>query len=408
MTVEQDSHEWWKVYGPFEAGEGMMPHFGNVVRWYREQQGRTIDELAHTLGISKVRAYALEESRMLPKNMRRRELLTQMLHIPPALLALPLVEVMVDEKPSVGGIAVLDPRQVQTYEDILTLSWHAYYTSGAHLALGLVTNSIGELDDILPRSRGVASDQLCLLKSRLLQLQSVIERDQLHLNHSLRTSSDAIALAQHVGNPDVLASALFRRARTYLQANQTREAKQDSEEACHIASAAHDLALRAYVRISWCEIHASVMPHDTSVQRQCLAVFDDVAKSVRVSRVNVLEGEGTRVDLPGVLMERANALRRFGMLSDAQDMLDVVRDTLGPNLTRWQGNLGIAEAQLCLAHNDIDGACLVANETLTIVRTTRSRGNEAKIKEIFRDASRREPQRSSVHTLGNALGGVLL
>lgn len=398
----QATYDWWKVYGPFDAGEGMMPHIGHMIRWYREQQGWKIEDLAGALGISKPQAYALEESITMPKDISRRQALIELLGIPPLLLAVPFLELVPVQ--SAGKLRVLDPQSFGRFEGILSLSWDTYYGASAQSATGLVEQCIAELDGALAAASGIERDQLYGLKVRFLQLGGVIARDRLDFESSLETSGSAITLARHLGNPELIASALFRRARTHLQMDNQTLAARDLEEALPFARRSRD-ALRCYVFICWAEVQSQIAPTDRQVQRAALAALDDVARTVRSAK-SVLDGDGsfTRVDLPGLFMERTNVLRRFGMIDAAHDTLAIVRENLGPALTRWQGNLRIADAQLCLASGDIDGGCFVASEGLKIVRATRSKSNERKIDTVFRQLYAAQPHHSRVRNLGRELG----
>jgi transcriptional regulator with XRE-family HTH domain len=399
------AYNWWSVYGPFEAGEGMMPHIGHMIRWYREQRGWKIEDLAKALGVQKAQAYALEESIFMPKDISRRQALIELLRIPPLLLAVPFLELVPVQ--SAGKLRVLDPASFGRFEGILSLSWDTYYGASAQSATGLVEQCIAELDGALPATSGIERDQLYGLKVRFLQLDGVIGRDRLDFERSLESSASAIDLARHLGNPELVASALFRRARTHLQMDQQALAAQDLEEALPFARRSRD-ALRCYVFICWAEVQSLLAPTDKQVQRAALAALDDVARTVRSAK-SVLDGDGsfTRVDLPGLLMERTNVLRRFGMIEAAHDTLAIVRENLGPALTRWQGNLRIADAQLCLASGDFDGCCYMASEGLKIVRATRSKSNERKIDTIFRQLLTAQPRHSRVRDLGRELGYTL-
>ncbi len=405
-NLEQIPYDWWKVYGPFEPGKEMMPHIGHMIRWYREQQGWKIEDLARALGISKPQAYALEESITMPKDISRRQALIDLLSIPPLLLAVPYLELVPAQ--SAGRLRVLDPQSLNKFEGILSLSWETYYSSSAQRATGLVEQCIVELDEAIPTASGIERDQLYGLKARFLHLDGVIGRDRLDFTRSLESSQESISLARHLGNPELIAAALFRRARTHLQKDNLDLAMQDLEEAMPAARRSRD-ALRCYVHICYAEVQSMLSPGDMQVRRSCLTSLDEVARTVRRSSEGMLDGDGsfTRVDLPGLFMERTNVLRRFGMIEEAHDTLAIVREQLGPSLTRWQGNLRIADAQLCLASDDVDGCCYTASDGLNIVRATRSKSNEKKIDAIFRQLYQIHPGHKQVRNLGRDLGYAL-
>lgn len=395
-------NDWWSVYGPFEPGVEMMPHIGHMIRWYRELRGWKIEDLAGALGLSRQQTYALEESVTMPKDISRRRFLIELLGIPPLLLAVPQLQMVSIQ--SAGRLRVLDPQSVSRLEGILSLSWNTYYTSSAQHAAELVAQCVGELDGAIGQASGIERDQLYGLKARFLQLDGVIGRDRLDFARSLDSSEVSITLARHLGNPELLAAALFRRARTYLQTHKPELAARDLAEALPFARRSRD-ALRCYVLICYAEVQSILAPQDLTVQQTALSTLDEVARTVRSAK-SVLDGDGsfTRVDLPGLFMERTNVLRRFGALEEAHDTLEIVRENLGPSLTRWQGNLRIADAQLCLASRDIDGCCYVASEGLKIVRATGSKSNEKKIHSIFQQLNQTQPRYSLVRELGRELG----
>lgn len=82
---------WWSRYGDFAPGVGMYPHMGQVITYYRLKRGfRTQQDLAIALGVSKRTVEELEGSMNLdtPDSIERRQIIAQLLRIPPALLAL--------------------------------------------------------------------------------------------------------------------------------------------------------------------------------------------------------------------------------------------------------------------------------------------------------------------------------
>jgi hypothetical protein len=48
MKAMEDNH-WWRMYGPFDAGEDDLPHAGQVISHYARLSGLTASDLARRL-----------------------------------------------------------------------------------------------------------------------------------------------------------------------------------------------------------------------------------------------------------------------------------------------------------------------------------------------------------------------
>ncbi len=397
---------WWHAYGPFPPGEGNMPHAGRVIATYRELIGWDVARLAATLGISERRMYQIERSPALPEPYSRRELLIRSLNIPPALLgmvALSYTSIKDLALPALGKTSALQPSTVEAYEGVLSLAWEAYYTSSAQRSVSTVALWLNHLRDSLETVGGIAQDQIRALLCQFHQLSGVIARDRLDFDAALLHARESLLLAEHLKNAELMASSLYRRARTYIEMNRVDLAVEDLERAMPYARRSRD-PLRAYVFICMAEALSLLSPHDKAVQKRCLGLLDEVGRAVRAAR-GPLEGDGsyTRVDVPGLFMVRGDVLRRFGKLDDAQDALLIVRDTLPRNLTRWQGNLLVAEAQLSYAERDYIGCCELALDALSLANETRSSSTRRKIEELYRRLVQQAPRNVSVRTLGERL-----
>ena len=147
-------------------------------------------------------------------------------------------------------------------------------------------------------------------------------------------------------------------------------------------------------------------PLSLELQKKSIDLLDEVGRVVRACRGRVLERDGsyTRVDVPGLYMVRGDVLRRFGRLDDAQDALLIVRDNLPHNFTRWQGNLLVADAQLCHAEGDYRGTCELAQDALSFVDETHSSSTRAKIERLYGSLVQQAPRNPGVSTLGKRLG----
>jgi tetratricopeptide (TPR) repeat protein len=398
---------WWYAYGAFPPGEGNMPHVGRVITAYRELAGWDKARLAAELGISDRRMYQIEGSASLPEPLSRRELLVRSLNIPPALLGM----IVLSYAPgrglsltSLGEVSALSPAMVEAYEGVLTLAWESYYTSSAQRSASTVALWQRYLHDSLRSVGGIAQDQVRALLCRFNQLSGTIARDRLDFEAALSHARESLMLAEHLNNAELVASSLHRRSRTYVEMGRYDLAVQDLEHALPYARRSRD-PLRCYLLICLAETLSLLYPNSEQVEKRCLDLLDEVGRSVRASRSQVLEGDGsyTRVDLPGLYMIRGDVLRRFNRLNDAQNALLIVRGNLPRNFTRWQGNLLVADAQLCYAQGDYTGACDLALEGLSFVDETRSSSTCVKIERLYSNLIQQVPRNRNVNALGKRL-----
>lgn len=415
MTHEQTQQEslpWWYAYGPFLPGEGDMPHAGRVIAAYRELKGWDAARLGAELGIRERQVYNIERSPALPEPLSRRELLVRALGIPPALMGMLVLNYTPGHSLALlsgrGQLDVLPNSTLDAYEGVLSLAWEAYYTSSAQRSAATVALWLQHLRDSVDTVNGIAQDQLRALLCRFYQLSGVIARDRLDFDAALVHAEGSLALAEHLGNVELVASSLYRRGRAYVERGQYDLAVEDLERALPYAQRSRD-PLRCYVYICVTEAYSLLAPADKSLQKKSLNLLDDVGRSVRAALGSVLEGDGsfTKVDVPGLYMIRGDVLRRFGRLDDAQDALLIVRDHLPKNFTRWQGNLLIAEAQLCRVDGDYSGACELAQDALAIIAETRSSSSKAKIERLYKSLVKVAPRHSGVQGLGDRLGLVV-
>lgn len=408
---------WWYAYGPFPIGAGNMPHAGKVITAYRELKGWDVARLGLELKLSERRMYQIEEIAALPEPLSRRELLVRLLDIPPALLGV-LALNYTDRQavlPGLGQTSALPPSTIEAYEGVLTLSWEAYYTSSAQRSASTVKLWLSHLNDSLNTVGGVAQDQLRALLCRFYQLSGVIARDRVDFDASLKYAGEALKLAFYLRNAELIASSLFRRARTYVEMRRYDLAVEDLERALPYAGRARD-PLRVYVSICLAEAYSLAAPADSALQVKSLGLLDDAGRMVRASTSGVLSGDGSfvKVDGPGLYMVRGDVLRRHGRLEDAQDALLIVRDTLPKGFTRWQGNLLVSEALLCHADGDIAGACQLSLDALELLDSTRSGTARVKLEQLYEQLRAVAPRHSDVRDLGKRLlkpsvqGGGLL
>ncbi len=364
-------------------------------------------QLAVCLGCSTEELVSREEDTIMADQLRRE--LAKLLGLSPVLVASPMLELISRQTKHAVRINELDPEFSAIYEDHLKLSWQLYYSFSAQMAASTINDRIQNIDSRLDYAGGQARQDLLFFKCRFLQLDAVAARDRLDLQRSLERSEEAIALASHLDNAELLAASLFRRARTHLYMQHYDLAVQDLERALPYARRSRD-PLKSYVFICLAEAYSLRSPEDLQVQKAAFALLDSVGEALRSSKKGQMDGDGsyTKVDVPGWAMERANVFGRFGHVDQAREALDEARKELGPAWTRWQGNLEIADAGVSLLENDVERCCTRLLNAVTIVRSTHSKSNAAKIEKIYTQLTGRFPVHSGVQELSDQLRFPLL
>ncbi len=394
-NVQPQEGYWWSSYGPFPPAdeEATRPHAGRVIAHYRKMRRWSAACLAQHIGLKRSQMYHLEQQANPPEPFSRRELLARVLMIPPILLGLP------DFAQRVSSHSMLPQTTIEAHESVLRLAWSAYYSSSAEEAAITVALFITHLENEIQASSGIAADQLRATLCRFYQLSGVAARDRLDWQTAQAHGTRALDLAWHLCNADLIVTALLRRARTYVEMRRYDLAVTDLEQARASVERARDPA-RSYALLCLAEAYSLAFPHDSGRQRESLRLLDGVARVVRSQ--GILEGDGShmKVDVPGMLMMRGDILRRFGALDEANEALLIAREQLPRHFVRWQGNLLVAEAQLCYAERDFEGACDLATDALSILGETRSRVSRAKIERLHARMARVAPGVRAVQELG--------
>ncbi len=399
--MKATQNHWWYIYGPFDPGENNLPHLGQVIRYYRELRNWKAKDLADAIGQSLRHVYEIESSPNMPELISRRQALSSLLQIPPVLLGLAIVvpdnaaDHLLDE--IAGVVKIFDAQTMNMYENMLASSWELYYTSSALRAANNIDHWLDYLTSAAKEARGVQRDQLLSLLCRFYQLSGVAARDRMDAQRAIKDGKKAVDLAFHLGNPELIAASLFRRARTFIQQQKYEAAVRDLEAALPYADRSRD-PLKGYVYQTTAETYALVAGTDRQLQKKSLNIFDQVG---RIIRKGDLEDDGSfvKLNIAGLYMDRARALTQFNQPDEARDALNIARENLGPELTRWQARLLIGDAQTYLAEGDAESACTVALDALKIVRATQSHSNEQRIVKLYRKLQEQFPHQPMVSRL---------
>lgn len=254
--------------------------------------------------------------------------------------------------------------QTDAYEETLTLAWNTYYTGQITTIEPLLTKWGRYLKDRSTQSAGREKELAQTFLCRFQQLAGVVAREQGDVIRATLPADEAVLLAHHLKNADLLTTASVRKARLLVELNEVHAAVLTLEQAASSAKKAQGPA-RGYFMMYLAELY-SRSPHSHQ-QYKAFKLLDDVEGTLRAKGELAGDGSFMRVDTNGFHMLRAGVFRRYGEYAEAETSLNQIDSNLG---TRWQGNLFVAKAELADAKHDYDavkgyakGAAVIAEQT---------------------------------------------
>lgn len=398
--VEHNACYWWSSYGPFPPADGQAnrPHVGRVIAHYRKMRGWSAARLGAALGIQWRQVYNLERSPELPKSFTRRNMLLRALNVPPVLLGAVAADDLLPSSASKQK-SPLPPSTAEAYESILQLSWSAYYSSGTQGASQTVDYWTEGLEDLTKQGQ---NDHLRAMLCRFHQFSAAAARDRHDFSTSITRANQALTIALGLGQAELIASSLLRRARVYGEMGERAQSIADLERALPYAERSRD-PLKCYTKLCLAEAYSLAYPNDLQYKQKSVVLLDSVGRIVRAR--GVLDGDGhfIKVDIPGFMMLRGDVFRRFADLSEADNALLIAQKQLPRHFVRWQGNLLVSEAYLYADEHDIEAACEAAFDALAIVNETRSVSTRAKIERLYTRLNHQAPQLTLVKEFGERL-----
>lgn len=375
---------WWYCYHRFDPGIDDLPHFGQVIKYYSELGGMKKSDLAQALGYKLRFIDMLESDKNIdtPKDRSKRVTLAKILSIPPALLGVSII--VGDDRDLTGksGImSVLDAQTMTFYEDMLASVWELYHTSSVARATQHITLWIHFLEHEIDKARGARRDQLLSVLCRFYQLSALAARDRMEIVQALQDEQKAIDLAFELKNAELIAASLQRRSRIYMQSHQYQLAFQDAQRALPYATKSRD-PLKGKTYQIYAEALAHLAGNDKSLQEKSRDYFRQVGTIVRKGN---LEPDGTfmKLDLTSLYIEMAEAFILWRQFDDARNALAIARKQLSPELTRWQVNILLTEADMYNAQGHYADGADSALEALKIVQAVKMDSKEQRIRAML-------------------------
>jgi hypothetical protein len=177
---------------------------------------------------------------------------------------------------------------------------------------------------------------------------------------------------------------------------------QDAEAAIPYADRSRD-PLKGKVYQILGETYGRIARSSQEMQKKSLGLFDQVGRIVRKGNLEA-DGSFVKLDLTSLSIERAEALRQFTRFDDAHDALAIARDHLSPELTRWQLNIQLEEAETYFAEGSYDDSATVALDGLKLVKTLQLYGKKERIRRLYQKLNQLNANFPLVRLMGQELG----
>lgn len=308
------------------------------------------------------------------------------------------------------GKRVIDTHSMTIYEQMLALSWESSYTSSIQHASGIVACGLNMLNDAVKHVNGMQRDHINAMLSRFYRLYSMVVRDRMDFAQAEKNGTLAIDLARELDDAELIAAALHNRSETYFRQHLYHRALTDIEQALAYADRSRAI-LRENIYLSAALRQTQIRGYDLEKQRQILKYLDQVE---RVADRGSLEEDSSflKLNLAGVQIERAKILRQFETFKDpnnrdfkaARNAFSQARAVLSPELTSWQANILLEEAEVDLAEHDIGGCCERLLHAWKIIKAIQSPSREKRIVGLYMHCAQLEPRRAKLDQVATALG----
>lgn len=383
-----EAWQWWYVYGPFREGVNGLPHIGDVIKYYRNLRGYSIQQFAAAYNCTVNHAWQLEGSKNMSKpiNPGKRQLLADILKVPPTLLGLSLIG-------SSTPPSIPKDTQDMLLEDMLELSWQAYYNGDFQQATRNIATWLYAIEHSVANARGTDKAHLQAIWVKFLNLSTASLRDRGATNDAIAEAHKALTLSRELGNVDLIVASLYQSFRCYDQAEDYKSSCADIEEALAIVKSGRiSSVLVGTVRLSAGELWSELGRTDIGARRNALRHFDVAANIAREVGTNAeFPGIYVKLGLSRILLERSVSLANFGQTKGAVQDMSVALSTLPTGNVRWRKDALLSRARLSIEEGANTQAITFIRQAIQMHQEFNSKSDYFWARLLCRDILRREP-----------------
>jgi tetratricopeptide (TPR) repeat protein len=214
--------------------------------------------------------------------------------------------------------------------------------------------------------------------------------------------SQSIMIGKELENPDLIASALFRRAKTLLRREQPERAMADMTQAVTYARTARN-NLRGYVYQMAGEV-VTRLPRSSETTTQFHRFMDAAGKILRSGGIED-DGSGAHFNAAGFHQDRARGFLRLNDTEGALNALALADQYQPRNMPRWQVELTTLRAQAYAQSGEPEWACQQLEEAYLLLPLTQSKVQKQNIRDVYDGILARYPQEVKVRQLAPLIRG---
>jgi hypothetical protein len=404
---------WWSRYGSFPPGEGILPHMGRVVAYYREKRGfKTAADFSIAAGVTKRTIDEWETLSMIP--YERRVFLAKLLKIPPALLGLDWrLVVYLDNlgtytNPHDHMSDILEEDTFYHYENTLVMGWENKMKGSLNVA-DRVDRRLKKLSALVKTVAAPDKEAWLTLLCQYYQLSSAFDQHIRKRKDLTSQINQALTIATEIEDTEMIATSYVHRAHIYAGLGRYDLAKVDANRAMtYLDNVRSPLKGNMYL------IAADTSLHGVDIDQELeTRVRKWQEKAINILYKGQIEQDRTYqyLTLAGVHHERARAFLqlyslhpRKELLKDARNDLSLAWNALTPDLNEWQLYFLVTEAHLYAAEKDLEGSAKIAAKGLKIAKQMKSSRVVSQIKDLYADLVNVDETNPYVTNLGVQLG----
>ncbi len=405
-------HYWWSRYGDFPPGEGILPHMGRVLAFYREIRGyRTAADFAIAAGVTKRTVDEWESLIMIPPD--RRVFLAKLLKIPPALFGLDWRLVVYQDNtgtytnPHENMSDIIEEDTFYHYEDTLVMGWENL-RKGALQVATRVDRRVKKLRTLVDAAPAPDKEAWLTLLCQFYQLSSAFDHHRRKQKNPTRNITQALRIANEIEDVELITTSLVHRAHIYTGLGRYDLAKRDAGKAMtYIDRVRAPLKGNIYLIAADAHVHGELDGElETTIQE-----WQD--KTLNLVWKGKIEQDRTFqvLNLAGVHNERAKASINLytlhpkkELLKDARNELDLAWSSLTPDFGEWSLYFTLTEARLYEAEKDLEGSAKLGVKGLKIANGMQSQKGVEQVKTLYYDLMNKDEKNPYITNLGVELG----